>query len=333
MIQIVKNRKISFAISSILFLTSLVLIFSIGLKPGIDFTGGSLMELTFKTERPPIDDIKSNLAALNLGEILVQPVEDKGLILKMRYISEEEHQQVLTSLRTAFEGKKDAAPSADKDLVIDAAGSGAKTVEVALEAEPTNRLLENRIETIGPAISSYLRSKAWKAALVVIIAIILFIAYAFRRVSKPIQSWKYGLTAIIALVHDITITMGVFVLLGKYLGVEVNIPFVVALLTILGYSVNDTIVVFDRVRENLIRRGSHDFPETVNLGINQTLVRSFNTSITTLLVLFGLFMFGGESIKYFSLALIVGILLGTYSSLFLASPFLVVWEERLYKNK
>jgi preprotein translocase subunit SecF len=306
MIQIIKNRKISFSISAVFFLISLVLISTLGLKLGIDFTGGSLMEFEFTGVRPTVQEMQATLAPLDLGDTTVQPVEDQNMILKTKFVSEDEHQEILSTVRGAY--------------------------EVTAEDGSTTKVLEERIETIGPAISTYLREKAWKAALTVMIAIILFIAYAFRKVSKPIQSWKYGLTAIVALIHDITITMGIFALLGHYLGVEVNIPFIVALLTILGYSVNDTIVVFDRVRENLIKRGSHEFSETVNMGINQTLVRSVNTSVTTLLVLFALFIFGGDSIKYFSLALIVGIALGTYSSLFLASPLLIEWERATHKE-
>lgn len=309
--NIIEKRRVSFGISTVVFLASLLFLAIFGLKPGIDFTGGSLMELTFIESRPEVQELQATIESLEFGSALVQPVEEDGAIIKMRFLNEDEHQQVLAAVRDAYE----TAPEAEETL-------GAEG-----DTPKGNIVREDRIETIGPAISTYLRSRAWKAAIIVILAIILFIAYAFRKVSRPIKSWKYGVTAIIALIHDITITMGVFALLGHFYGVEVNIPFVVALLTILGYSVNDTIVVFDRVRENLIKRGSSRFAETVNLGVNQTFIRSLNTSVTTLLVLSALFFFGGESIRFFSLALIVGIALGTYSSLFLASPLLVVWEE------
>ena len=315
MIQVIKNRKIPFAISSALFVVSLLILFIVGLKPGIDFTGGSLIEVSFTQNRPEIDEIQEALVPLDFGNIVVQPTEEDGMILKMRYITEDEHQQVLSALKSEFE-KGEA-----QGVVVEGEG-----IEVAV-ADTTNKVYEERIETIGPAISSQLRSRAFKAAFVVILAIIMYVAYAFRKVSAPVESWKYGVTAIIALLHDVVITMAVFALLGKYIGVEIDIPFVVALLTILGYSVNDTIVVFDRVRENLIKRGTAHFDETVNLGVNQTFMRSVNTSITTLVVMAALFIFGGASIHYFSLALIVGISLGTYSSLFLASPLLVVWQK------
>lgn len=296
------------------------------------------MEVSFSGERPDVVEVKEALSTVDfdLGDVVTQPTEEKNMMLRMRYISEEEHQKVLEKLRESFEvltGKE------EPNLIVESDGTVEIEVE-GLEIENNsenelmiegNRVLEERIETIGPAISSQLRSRAIYAVIVVVIAIIFYVAYAFRKVSKPVQSWKFGISAVIALVHDVTITMGIFVLLGKYLNVEIGIPFVVALLTILGYSVNDTIVVFDRVRENLIKRSADNFSEMVNMGVNQTLVRSLNTSLTTLVVLFALFLFGGESIKYFALALIVGIISGTYSSIFLASPLLTVWAN--WKNR
>ena len=333
MINLIKYKKIPFVISTVLFLTSLFLIVTIGLKLGIDFTGGSLMEVSFSGERPNVVEVKESLATVDfdLGDVVTQPTEEKNMMLRMRYLSEEEHQKVLAKLRESFEVSsmaEDVGLVVESDSVVEIKNE--ETDIVVDEEEPLimeNRVLEERVETIGPAISSQLRSRAIYAVIAVVIAIVFYVAYAFRKVSKPVQSWKFGISAVIALVHDVTITMGVFVLLGKYLNVEIGIPFVVALLTILGYSVNDTIVVFDRVRENLIKRTADNFSEMVNMGVNQTLVRSLNTSITTLVVLFALFLFGGESIKYFALALIVGIISGTYSSIFLASPLLTVWAN------
>lgn len=297
-LPIIPKRNITFSLSGVLFAASVAILLIFGLKPGIDFTGGTLIEVSFTGERPSITQMQETLAPLELGAITVQPADDDAMILKMQFITEDQHQAVLSSLRDSFE-------SGDDD-----------------------RVLEDRIDTIGPAISSQLRTRATYAGVAVVIAIIIYVAYAFRKVSEPVQSWKYGVAAIVALIHDVTITMAVFALLGEYLGVEVDIAFVVALLTILGYSVNDTIVVFDRVRENLLVDGPRRFAQTVNQGVNDTLVRSLNTSITTLIVLLALFIFGGDSIQYFSLALIIGIALGTYSSIFLASPLLVAWNER-----
>ncbi|MBT4121146.1 MAG: protein translocase subunit SecF [Candidatus Magasanikbacteria bacterium] len=330
MINLIKYKKVPFVISSVLFVVSLILIFTIGLRPGIDFTGGSLMEITFSSERPTIDQVKESLGQLDLGlgEPVIQPTGEKGMIIRVQYMGEDEHQEVLSNLRKSFE----TSPS-EEIVILESEGleEGVDIADVELAIE--NKVWEERIETIGPAISAQLKSRAIYAVIAVVIAIIVYVAYAFRKVSKPVKSWKYGISAVIALIHDVTLTMGIFVLLGKYLNVEIGIPFVVALLTILGYSVNDTIVVFDRVRENLIKRSADKFAEMVNLGVNQTILRSINTSVTTLVVLFSLFLFGGESIKYFALALIVGIASGTYSSIFLASPLLVVWEELTHRRK
>ena len=326
MIPIIKQRKIPFTISAVLFATSVLLLLTLGLKPGIDFTGGSLVEVTFTAERPAIQEVEEALAPLELGEIKVQPAGEENMILRMRFISEEEHQSVLGSLRDTFEVPGASEDSLEEGSVVVETEAGDVSVISAIDNN-VPRVIEERVETIGPSISSHLRERAWQIGLAVVITIIVYIAYAFRKVSKPVKSWKFGITAIIALIHDVTIVMGVFSLLGHFYGVEINIPFVVALLTILGYSVNDTIVVFDRIRENLIRLGYSRFEEVVNKGVNETLVRSFNTSVTTLLVLFALFFFGGETIKFFALALIIGAAIGTYSSIFLASPLLVVWEK------
>lgn len=344
MIDVIKNRKIPFTISAIFFVASVIILAIYGLKPGIDFTGGTLLEVEFEDNRPTIADVQDVLLPLEFGQVVVQPTGEKGMILKMKFIDEEEHQQVLRTLRDAYEILPEGPAPTEEELleqgeagvVLTPLDGGEEVVMVknddgtfteAQRVNAENKVTEQRIETIGPSISSHLRDTAFQAAFTVILAIILYVAYAFRRVSKPVSSWKYGLTAIVALVHDVTITMAVFALLGAYAGVEVDIPFVVALLTILGYSVNDTIVVFDRVRENLIKDGSEKFAQSVNKGVNQTFMRSLNTSITTLIVLSALFIFGGDSIHYFSLALIIGIILGTYSSLFLASPLLVTWHK------
>lgn len=298
--NIIQKRRISFGLSSAVFLASIIILATVGLKLGIDFTGGSLMELVFTQERPSIDAMQEALSTTDVGTALVQSTGEDGMILRMRFLSEAEHQSILTTIRDTFGNE-------------------------VIDGVPTIR--EDRFETIGPAISSQLKRRSVSAAIAVVVAIILYVAYSFRKVSKPVASWKYGVAAIIALIHDVVITMAVLSLLGHFTGLEMSIPIVVALLTILGYSVNDTIVVFDRVRENVIKRGSRDFPETVNMGVNQTIVRSLNTSITTLIVLLSLYFFGGDSIKPFALTLTIGIVLGTYSSIFLASPLLVLWQQ------
>ena len=163
-----------------------------------------------------------------------------------------------------------------------------------------------------------------------LLAITLYIAFAFRKVSRPIASWKYGITSLIALFHDILIPLGVFSLLGKFYNAEITIPIIAALLTILGFSVHDTIVIFDRIRENILRRGMAQFSETVDLSLNQTIGRSISTVCTVLLVMASLFFFGGQTLKYFSLALMIGVASGAYSSIFIASPLLVSWSR--WKN-
>lgn len=327
--NLIGTRNYWFIASGFLFVVAVVLLATLGLRPGIDFTGGSLIEVRFTGERPTVEAMQTALSGTLVGSVTMQSTADNGYLMRMRYISEDEHQQVISVLRKTFHTGEDTP------VVIEGSDNGSVEIisaetdndgVVEEQTTPANRVIEERVETIGPAISETLRTRSIEAIIGVVIAIVLFIAYAFRKVSKPVASWKYGVVAVVALLHDIIITMGIFVFLGWWKGVEIDIPFVVALLTILGYSVNDTIIVFDRVREMLIKRGSSKFAETVNLGLNQTLARSMNTSLTTLLVLVALFLFGGDTIHNFSLALIVGIVLGAYSSIFVASPLLVVWS-------
>ena len=181
-----------------------------------------------------------------------------------------------------------------------------------------------RTNFIGGSVSGQIKKNAVMGIILAVIGIALYIAWAFRRVSAPVTSWEYGLGAVIALGHDILVTIGVFAVLGKFYGIEVGVPFIAALLTILGYSVNDTIVVYDRIRENLLREhGRTDFEETVNRSLNQTLGRSVNTSMTVIITLLAITIFGGESIRYFSLAILIGVSFGTYSSVYVASALLV----------
>ena len=192
---------------------------------------------------------------------------------------------------------------------------------------------EKRFDAIGPTIGQELKRKSIYAIIFVLVLIVLYIAWAFRKVSKPIASWKYGVVAVTALFHDVLIPTGLFSVLGKFAGAEVDTLFVTALLTILGFSVHDTIVVFDRVRENLrnsLGRGV-DFSAIVEQSIKETIVRSINTSLTVILSLLAVFLFGGESIRYFTLTLIIGVVIGTYSSIFIASPLLVTWQ--LFSNR
>lgn len=288
--KIIKKRKIWFIISGALVLLSLISLGLWSLNLGIDFTGGSLFEIQF-SERPDNSAIEASLAEFDLGVARVQPTGDKNVILRFKEINEDTHQAIFGAIKEQFG-----------------------------EAE------ELRFESIGPVIGHELKRKSLSAILAVLAAIILYIAWAFRKVSDPIKSWKYGVVAVITLFHDVLIVMGIFAVLGKFLGVEIDVAFVAAILTILGYSVNDTIVVFDRIRENL-KRTTVGFENIVNKSVIETVVRSVNTSLTTLLVLLAIYFFGGVTIKFFILALIFGVIIGTYSSIFLASPLLVAWER------
>ena len=283
--KIVGNRKIWFGISSALMVASITLVAIFGLNLGIDFTGGSILEVDYDDVRPDVSEIRTELENVGYGGGQVQPTGELGLIVRQPVLTEEQHQEVLDVL----------------------ASFG--TVD------------ELRFDSIGPVIGDELKRKSVWALVLIFISIILYVAWAFRKVSHYIKSWKYGVLTIVAAIHDIIIPLGVFALLGTFMDISVGTAFVAALLTILGYSVNDTIVVFDRIRENLIEGGS-DFEEIVDNSIRQTIARSINTTITTLLALIAIFVFGGETTREFVLALIVGIASGAYSSIFLASPLL-----------
>ncbi|MBP6859124.1 MAG: protein translocase subunit SecF [Candidatus Magasanikbacteria bacterium] len=298
-IPFIKYSKFLLIVSALVTVTAIVFLAMWGLKPGIDFTSGSLLEVSF-TNRPENSEVKSVFDGLGIKNAALQKTGDKGLIIRTDFLNEQEHQAVVKEITNKFQNNG-------------------------------NTVLENRFETIGPSISKQLRSKSIWAAILVNLGIIGYVAYAFRKVSRPVASWKYGALAIAALFHDVLLVMGVFAFLGKFYGVEVDTAFVVAILTVLGYSVNDTIVVYDRIRENLLRHSSENFADVVNDGLNQTLMRSINTTFKTMLPLFALFFIGGFSIHYFALALLIGIASGAYSSIFIASPLLVYvykWQQR-----
>lgn len=290
---IIKNKKIFIGISAALVLFSIISISVLGLKIGIDFKGGALTEVVYTDVRPEQSILNEKVGALNLGTFLIQPTGDNGYLVKTRDLTDEEHDVLLKTL------------SLDKENYVE---------EVAFNS-------------IGPSVGRELTRKAILAIILVAITIICFIAYAFRKVSRPVSSWRYGLIAIVSLLHDIIIPVGIFSWLSYYLGAEVDTLFVVALLTVLGLSVSDTIVIFDRIRENLHNEqniSKTDFSLVVGKSLNQSFVRSISTSLSTILVLVALFFFGPETTKYFALILISGMFFGTYSSIFLASPLLVV---------
>ncbi len=329
MYRIIQNRKIWLSISTALVLTSIVFLFMWGLNFGIDFTGGSLLEVKFTEDnsRPSVTEVNSAMADLDLGSLIIQPVDADGMILRFQNIDEGNHQDVLKRLNDLVLSNPTeveegiAVSTSTEDFATSSDEQKDNDSPVAISS-----IEELRFDAVGPSIGQELKQKSVSAMMVVLVAIVLYIAWAFRLVSKPVASWKYGLSAIIALFHDVVITMGVFAFLGEFYDVEITTAFVAAILTVLGYSVNDTIVVFDRVRENL-PKSDDDFEATVNISVNQTIQRSINTSVTTLAVLLSIFFFGGETIRDFVLALSIGVFIGTYSSIFLASPVLVLWEK------
>lgn len=308
--KIVENRKIFFALSAILIVLSIFSVFTYGFNLGIDFKGGTITEVSFLpaqaggSARPDKSVIEENLNPLNLGGFSVRPSGESNYIIRTRELSLLEGQTLVEVL-------------------------GNPKVE--------------RQNTVGPIAGVELRDKAFKAISLTILMIVLFITFAFRKVSqrvfmaksgtppKAVASWKYGLATIVALLHDILIPVGVFVFLGRFYGLEIDLLFVSGLLAILGYSVHDTIVVFDRVRENLRLNDEakkvEEFETTVGRSIKQTLVRSINTSLTLIITLTALYFIGSGATKDFALLLIIGVIVGTYSSIFLASPILVAFHK------
>ncbi len=294
---IIKHKKVFIAISAALVILSIVSLLVFGLKIGIDFKGGALTEVYYDNARPEQLALTEKLDTLGFGSVLVQPTGDTGYIVKSRDLSDPEHATLLASLS-------------------DNGSLGMR---------------EESFNSIGPSVGASLARKAIVAIVLVSLAIIIFIAYAFRKVSRPVASWKYGVVAIVSLLHDVIIPVGFFTYFSHYFGAEVDSLFVVAVLTILGLSVSDTIVIFDRIRENLRNQANvekADFGEIVGRSLQQSFTRSIATSLTVILVLLALVFFGPITTKYFALMLTVGMFFGTYSSIFLASPLLVTVAER-----
>lgn len=290
--SVIKTRSIWYTISAIMIVASIVLMVAFGLKQGIEFTGGTLLAARFD-QRPSVADAESAVrgSVTDIGTVVVQPAGEKDIQFRFKSVSEDEHQAILKSLKDKF-----------------------------------GTVSEMSYDQIGPTIGEELRTKSVQGLLIVLACIMAYVAYSFRKVSAPVQSWKYGLVTIFTAFHDVIVPLGVFAFLGHYYGWEIGTPFVAAILTILGYSITDTIVVMDRVRENL-QKMSGTFSEIVDTSIRQTFLRSFNTSVSTLLSLVAIFLFGGSSLHEFTLALIIGIAVGTYSSLFVATPMLVTIEK------
>jgi len=294
--NILGKRKIWYLISGIFLIASIASLSVWRLKPGIDFAGGTLWELEFKnaTNKNAMVDV---LKEQGISPI-VSSTGANSYLIKMQTIDQAQKEKILQGLSTKV------GESAEKSY-----------------------------QTVGPTVSKDLRKKAIIAVILASIAIIFYIAWAFRGVPRPASSWRFGICAILALTHDLIIALGLYSILGHFIGVEVDSLIIVALLTIMGFSVHDTIVVFDRIRENLKKNPSYSFEQNCNNAIVQTMARSLNTSLTVILVLLTLFLLGGASIKYFVLGLLVGITAGTYSSIFVASPLLVTWQNFSIRKK
>ncbi|MDD5164151.1 MAG: protein translocase subunit SecF [Patescibacteria group bacterium] len=292
MYNIIGHRKIFFIISGVICGCSILALIFWGLKPGIDFTGGSLMEIKYSTNKPVNSEIVQQLSPLNLGEINIQTIGQNSFVLRFKEINEDTHQAVLRAL-----------------------GNNAE---------------ESKFESIGPIIGGELVRKSQWAIILALMAMFLYIAWAFRKLanfSRQGEYWRYSSGAIVALLHNVLVMCGFFAVWSHFKGVEINANFITAILTVLGYSINDTIVVFDRIRENVLLYGTRSMEETINKSINEIIVRSLNTGMAVILALIAIYLFGGVSLQDFAIAMIIGISVGTYSSIAIASPFLLLFRK------
>lgn len=297
---IIKHRKIFFSISALLILGSIASIAIFGLHFSSDFLGGSLLEVSYtdKSAMPTLDSAKGKLEPLALGEYSLRPSGENHLVLRTRELNQSEKESVVSAL------------------------SDNGNIQTTIE----------RFNTVGPIVGESLKKKSYVAIALVVLCIMLFITFVFRKVSEPVASWKFGLATVIALAHDVIIPTGIYVAYGHYFGAEIDLLFVTALLAILGYSVHDTIVVFDRTRENLSHGLKESFEVTVGKSLSQTLARSINTSVTIFITLLALYFIGSDATRNFAFTLLVGVIVGTYSSICVASPLLVTLEK-LQKRK
>lgn len=298
--DIIGKKYFYFALSLFIVVPGLISLILFGLNLSIDFTGGSRMTFSFskKIDQLTKDKIR-NILISQKAHVAAIETSNRLAFVRTSLIDQDQNNKFITLLAREFKGVK-----------------------------------QTEFETIGPTIGRETTVNAIKAVIFASVLIVLYITWSFRKVPKPASSLRFGICTIIALMHDVLVVVGIFSILGHFFKVEIDSLFVTALLTIIGFSVHDTIVVFDRIRENLKRMVGVPFATVVNDSILQTLTRSLNTSITTLLVLFALYIFGGESTRWFIVALLIGITSGTYSSVFNAAPFLVAWHEwREKKNR
>ncbi len=291
--NLMKYKVWYFVISSLIILPGLYYLLTFGLKLGIDFTGGGLIEYKFE-KSIDVNNLKQEISKSGITVGQISPSTDNSYIIRTKPIEQNQIIGLKSSLSKKF------------GIVI-----------------------ERRVENVGPVIGAEVSNKALIAVILSSIAIVLYVAFSFRKIPKPASSWRFGIAAVVALIHDVLVVVGLFAIFGKVLGIEIDILFVTALLTVIGFSVHDTIVVFDRIRENLLKHSGRKFIDVANLSVVQTLGRSLNTSLTVVFVLIAMLLFGGETIKWFVIALLIGIISGTYSSIFNATALLVWWEEKL----
>lgn len=296
--KLIEHRNIFLGFSLVMVRLSVTLVFTLGLKQGIDLRGGTEWVVRFSDTRVTVDMIKDTLTrTVSDTEHSVRQTSDGSFLIRVKALDEPQH----------------------------------ATYKLALGGLGT--MQEESFSSIGPTIGAELRARSINAILFVLIGISLYIAYAFRKVSKPVSSWKYGFATLISLFHDVVIPTGFIALLGWWKGVEMDTNFIVALLVVMGFSVHDTIVVFDRIRENLLthRGKGHSLAEIINMSVRETFARSINTTLTLIIVLVALLAFGPSSLFYFVLTILVGTIFGTYSSIFLASPILYLWGRNAEK--
>ena len=296
MINVIENKKYFLGFSATLVVASLVLIAVFGFRQGIDLRGGTSWQITTHDKDANVALIKETILSVeNFAEVNVRSGEEGKFIIRLPDINEGVHQNILSAIMGEFDGVQ-----------------------------------EDSFSSIGPAIGSELRRKSMWAIAIVLLAISAYIAWAFRKVSEPVKSWKYGVVTLITLLHDVSIPAGMMTLLGYLKGIEIDTNFIVALLVVMGFSVHDTIVVFDRIRENLIlnRGKNRNLREIINFSVNETMARSVNTSLTLILVLVALIFAGPPSLLYFVLTMLVGTVFGTYSSIFVASPLLYLFQKK-----
>jgi preprotein translocase subunit SecF len=294
MINIVGKRKWFFLISAVVIIPGLLSLIIFGLKPGVDFSSGSTMTLRFDSS---VDqgDFRQQMSTLGYEGITIQRTGEGDFFLRLGELSPEQRQELIASLESTFN---------------------------------TNVTVRD-FYSVSPIIATRTARDAAIAVGIAAIFMLLYIAWAFRRMPKP---YRWGVCAIIALLHDVLVVMGIFSIMGWLIGVQIDAMFITGMLTVVGYSVNNTVVVFDRIRENVSRGISKDFEANVNTSIMETMSRSLNTSLTTLFVILAILLFGGITIRYFVMVLLIGVIAGTYSSMLIAGPLLVVWNKGGWKG-